>query len=226
MVVAFSILLSCSIGQNGGDWRNKAEEMVRKQIVWRGITDSAVIQVMKKTPRHLFVPPKLQDMAYEDTPLPIGYGQTISQPYIVALMTELLELKGTERVLEIGTGSGYQAAILAQLVDSVFTMEIVQSLCNEARKRLDSLGYQNVFVVCGDGYKGLPQYAPFDRIIVTAAPQEVPKALLDQLKVGGIMVIPVGTTDQVLLRIRKEDDSTYHYEEIALVRFVPMIEKE
>ncbi len=209
-----------------GAWREKAERMVKTQLVPRGITDSVVLQAMLNTPRHLFVPPKVRHLAYGDHPLPIGYGQTISQPYIVALMTQLLELKGNEKVLEIGTGSGYQAAILAQIVDSVYTIEIVKPLCEQARKRLDSMGYKNVVVVCGDGYKGLPQYAPFDRIIVTAAPPEVPKALLEQLKPGGIMVLPVGTTFQKLIRIHKKDDSTYVSEDIIPVRFVPMIKQE
>ncbi len=205
------------------NWKQEAKNMVNTQLIPRGITDSAVIKAMLNTPRHLFVPQNIRHLAYGDHPLPIGYGQTISQPYIVALMTQLLELQGNEKVLEIGTGSGYQAAILAQLVDSVYTIEIVKPLCEQARRRLDSMGYKNVIVVCGDGYKGLPQYAPFDRIIVTAAPPNVPEALLEQLKPGGIMVIPVGTTFQKLVRILKKDDSTYVYEDIIPVRFVPMV---
>ncbi len=197
--------------------------MVEQQLIPRGITDSAVLAVMATTPRHLFVPPELQPFAYADQPLPIGYGQTISQPYIVALMTQLLELTGKEKVLEIGTGSGYQAAILAPLADTVFTIEIIEPLCHQARHRLSSLGYTNVIVICGDGYQGLPQYAPYDRIIVTAAPPQIPPPLLQQLKAGGILVIPVGTTIQTLVRVRRINDSTYRSEEIIPVRFVPLI---
>ncbi len=230
LIIGVLLLLVSAAGftffqDNDHNWREKAQKMVNTQLVPRGITDSAVLQAILNTPRHLFVPTKVRHLAYGDHPLPIGYGQTISQPYIVALMTQLLELKGNEKVLEIGTGSGYQAAILAQIVDSVYTIEIVKPLCDQARKRLDSMGYENVVVVCGDGYKGLPQHAPFDRIIVTAAPPEVPQALLEQLRPGGIIVIPVGTTFQKLVRIRKKDDSTYVYEDVIPVRFVPMVKE-
>ncbi len=226
LLIAVSIAGFALFQDNTLNWKREAQKMVNTQLIPRGITDSAVLQAMLRTPRHLFVPPKVRYLAYGDHPLPIGYGQTISQPYIVALMTQLLELKGDEKVLEIGTGSGYQAAILAQIVDSVYTIEIVKPLCDQARKRLDSMGYKNVVIVCGDGYKGLPQYAPFDRIIVTAAPPQVPHALLKQLKTGGIMVIPVGTTFQKLIRIHKKDDSTYVYEDIIPVRFVPMVKEK
>ncbi len=197
--------------------------MVRTQIEARGVKDTAVLRVMRTTPRHLFVPAPYQRFAYEDRPLPIGYGQTISQPYIVAVMTELLELTGKEKVLEIGTGSGYQAAILSQLADTVYTIEIIPELCRRARYRLQMLGYDNVVVVCGDGYKGLPDYAPFDRIIVTAAPPKIPEALIRQLKPGGIMVLPVGEYFQRLVRIRKHEDGTIEKEVLFPVRFVPMV---
>ena len=160
---------------------------------------------MRNTPRHLFVPPALSSMAYDDYPLPIGKEQTISQPYIVALMTDLLELKGDEKILEIGTGSGYQAAVLSQLVDTVYSIEIVESLANNASKRLNTLDYKNILVKHGDGYEGWPSASPFDAIIVTAAPEKVPQTLINQLKVGGNIVIPVGDKWQELLLITKID---------------------
>jgi protein-L-isoaspartate(D-aspartate) O-methyltransferase len=163
-------------------WKKEAFQMVNHQLIPRGIQDARVLRVMGNTPRHLFVPEKFIDYAYEDGPLGIGEGQTISQPYIVALMTELVELKGHEKVLEIGTGSGYQAAILSQLVDTCYTIELIESLADEAHARLHRLGYHNVKGKCGDGYNGWPEHAPFDCIIVTAAPEEIPQELVDQLK--------------------------------------------
>ncbi|MCJ7802679.1 MAG: protein-L-isoaspartate(D-aspartate) O-methyltransferase, partial [Candidatus Marinimicrobia bacterium] len=173
--------------------------------------------------RHLFVPQALSTMAYDDYPLPIGEEQTISQPYIVALMTDLLDLKGNEKILEIGTGSGYQAAVLSQLVDSVYTIEIVESLANTAKKRLEKLNFKNVIVKHGDGYKGWPSVAPFDAIIVTAAPEQVPQTLIDQLKVGGCIVIPVGDKWQELQLITKTSSDEIKRKTVIPVRFVPMV---
>ena len=204
-------------------WADKANLMVKYQIEKRGITNTDVLQVMRNTPRHLFVPPALSTMAYDDYPLPIGEEQTISQPYIVALMTDLLDLKGNEKILEIGTGSGYQAAVLSQLVDSVYTIEIVESLANTAKKRLDNLNYKNVVVKHGDGYKGWPSLAPFDAIIVTAAPEKVPQTLIDQLKVGGCIVIPVGDKWQELQLITKSSSDKIKRKTVIPVRFVPMV---
>ena len=204
-------------------WSAKANSMVKYQIEKRGITNTDILQVMRNTPRHLFVPPALSTMAYDDYPLPIGKEQTISQPYIVALMTDLLKLNGDEKILEIGTGSGYQAAVLSQLVDSVYTIEIVESLANNAKKRLNNLNYTNVVVKHGDGYKGWPSLAPFDAIIVTAAPEKVPQTLIDQLKVGGNIVIPVGDKWQELQLITKIDKYKTKKKTVIPVRFVPMV---
>jgi protein-L-isoaspartate(D-aspartate) O-methyltransferase len=204
-------------------WSDKANSMVKYQIEKRGIKNADILQVMRVTPRHLFVPPALSKMAYDDYPLPIGEEQTISQPYIVALMTELLKLEGNEKILEIGTGSGYQAAVLSQLVDSVYTIEIVESLALNAQKRLENLNYDNVIVRHGDGYKGWPELAPFDAIIVTAAPEKVPQALIDQLKVGGCIVIPVGDKWQELQLISKTDKNKTKKKTVIPVRFVPMV---
>ncbi len=204
------------------DYTLLRKRMVEEQIIARGVSDSSVINAMLTVKRHLFVPEKLKSFAYEDHPLPIGCDQTISQPYIVALMTELLEVKKTHRVLEVGTGSGYQAAILSLLADSVFTIEIIPELAHSAEKRLDSLGYKNVLVKAGDGYKGWKEHAPFDGIIVTCAPKEVPPPLLEQLITGGKMVIPVGSYYQELLLITKDSSGTSE-KSIIPVRFVPMI---
>lgn len=198
--------------------------MVNQQIAARGITDERVLRVLNKVPRHKFVPEELLEHAYRDYPLPIGEDQTISQPYIVALMTELLDLNGEETVLEIGTGSGYQAAVLAELTKEVYTIEIIQSLADKARAILDSLDYDNIYVISGDGYNGLPDKAPFDCIIVTAAPREIPQPLLDQLKSGGRMVIPVGEIEQDLLLIEKSPDGILT-QAVIPVRFVPMTGK-
>lgn len=196
------------------------ERMVTEQIVARNVKDKKVLSAMLKVPRHEFVPENLKRFAYEDRPLPIGEDQTISQPYIVALMTELLALKGDERVLEIGTGSGYQAAILAEIAKEVYTIEIIPSLARSAEERLKRLGYKNIKVKIGDGYKGWEEYAPFDAIIVTAAPDHVPQPLVDQLKVGGRMVIPVGSMFQELKLITK--NGGIRERDIIPVRFVPM----
>ncbi len=196
-------------------------QMVEYQIRRRGVEDERVLQAMEKVPRHLFVPEHLREQAYADEPLPIGYGQTISQPYIVAYMTEQLKLQGDEQVLEIGTGSGYQAAILAELCDSVFTIEIVPELSRRAREVIHQLGYTNVQFRIGDGYRGWPEKAPFDAIIVTAAPDHVPQPLVEQLKIGGRMIIPVGDFYQDLYLITRTETGI-HKERKLPVRFVPM----
>jgi protein-L-isoaspartate(D-aspartate) O-methyltransferase len=199
--------------------------MVSRQIEARGIREQAVLQAMRATPRHLFVPEPQRNLAYEDHPLPIGHGQTISQPYIVAAMTELLELRKTDRVLEIGTGSGYQAAVLSPLAAEVYTIELVGPLAQSARAVLDQLGYRNVTVRHGDGYKGWPEKAPFDRIILTAAPPKIPEALIRQLKPGGRLVAPEGSTvlDQELVVIEKAGDGKIRRRSVFPVRFVPMV---
>jgi protein-L-isoaspartate(D-aspartate) O-methyltransferase len=198
-------------------------EMVDSQIRRRGVTDQDVLQAMETVPRHEFVPDNLKAQAYIDRPLPIGYGQTISQPYIVALMTELLELKNTDRVLEIGTGSGYQAAILGQIVAEVYTVEIIEPLALEARERLNKLDYSNVHSLHADGYYGWEEHAPYDAIIVTAAPDHIPPALVQQLEDGGHLVIPVGPPGgyQSLWRITKEGEQVKK-ENITSVIFVPL----
>ena len=206
-------------------WISRAEKMVETQIISRGVRDTDVIRVMKTTPRHLFVPEHLREQAYKDHPLPIGSGQTISQPYIVALMTEYLQLSGVERVLEIGTGSGYQAAILAQLVDSCYSIEVVKELAEESSERLKELGYHNAVVMWGDGYQGWPEHAPYDRIIITAAPETIPEKLVDQLASGGRMVLPVGGHFQELILITKNQKGIRR-KNIIPVRFVPMIHPE
>ena len=195
--------------------------MVREQIAGRGIQDPRVLAAMSRVPRHELVPENVRGQAYEDRPLPIGNDQTISQPFVVAYMTEQLQLRGGERVLEIGTGSGYQAAVLAEIAGEVYTIEIVEPLGVRARNDLQRLGYQNVHVRVGDGYRGWPELAPFDAIIVTAAPEHVPQPLIDQLAVGGRMVLPVGGLDQELLRIERREDGIQQ-ERLIDVRFVPM----
>jgi protein-L-isoaspartate(D-aspartate) O-methyltransferase len=195
--------------------------MVEQQIQKRGIRDARVLAAMRKVPRHRFVPVEVAAYAYEDEPLPIGHGQTISQPYIVAYMTEILRLKGGEKVLEIGTGSGYQAAILAEIVGDVYTVEIVKPLADRARASLDRLGYKNIHYFCGDGYSGWPSAAPFDAVIVTAAPAEVPLPLFEQLREGGRLVLPVGELWQELVVITKRGGKMERHSLIP-VRFVPL----
>jgi protein-L-isoaspartate(D-aspartate) O-methyltransferase len=216
------LLISYSFKDIKDIYEPSRKQMVEEQIIARGISDSLVINAMLTVKRHFFVPANLMQLAYNDRPLPIGHGQTISQPYIVAIMTELLEVKKTHRILEIGTGSGYQAAILSLLADSVFTIEIVEPLARSAKAKLKVLGYKNVIVKSGDGYKGWKEHAPFDGIIVTCAPDEIPPLLLDQLATGGRMVIPVGSYYQELFLITK-DSSGLSEQSIIPVRFVPMI---
>ncbi len=205
----------------GRDWESRRAEMVRAQIEARGVKDSDVLDSMRAVPRHLFVPDVYRDAAYNDSPLPIGQGQTISQPYIVALMTELLEVGDGSRVLEIGTGSGYQAAVLAEMGVEVYSIEIKTKLCESAAATLEGLGYETAHVRCGDGYGGWPENAPFDGIIVTAAPDRIPDPLLDQLADGARMVIPVGEFYQELKVITRNGDA-FQERSVIPVRFVPM----
>ncbi len=201
------------------------QAMIENQIIDRGVSDERVIKAMNDVPRHLFVKESLRDLAYADGPLPIGYNQTISQPYIVAYMTEILQPDTHHIVLEVGTGSGYQAAILSKLVNHVYSIEIIPELGKEATSRLDKLGYDNVTVKIGDGYNGWEEHAPFDRIIVTAAPEQIPKKLVDQLKSGGLMVLPVGKTSfgQDMRVVKKDRTGQVTTQETIPVRFVPMI---
>ncbi len=207
------------------EWKKEAGNMVNQQLTARGIADKNVLRAMGNTPRHLFVPENLRSEAYNDGPLPIGEGQTISQPFIVAIMTELLKLNGDEKVLEIGTGSGYQAAILAQLADTCYTIELVKKLADSSGALLKQLGYKNVIAKCDDGYKGWPEHAPFDRIIITAAPPEIPEKLVEQLKPDGIMVVPVGKNYQQLIVVTKTKKGI-RQENILPVRFVPMVKPD
>jgi protein-L-isoaspartate(D-aspartate) O-methyltransferase len=208
------------------EFRQDRLMMVDSQIARHrpAVRKGAVLEAMRQVPRHLFVPSNLQRVAYSDRPLPIGYGQTISQPYIVALMTETLEVEPGAKVLEVGTGSGYQAAVLSELTSNVFTMEIIRTLGEKARRRLQSLGYESVKVRIGDGYFGWPEEAPFDGIIVTAAAGHIPAPLIEQLRPGGRMVIPVGGIYQVqrLMVVTKDDQGRVQTQELLPVVFVPM----
>jgi protein-L-isoaspartate(D-aspartate) O-methyltransferase len=224
---------SCASGENKNDdslaaksrWESARKAMVDYQIIARGITEERLIAAMMKVERHLFVPEVYRQDAYADYPLPIGEEQTISQPFIVALMTNLLELDGNEKVLEIGTGSGYQAAILGELAKEVYTIEIVESLAKKAGKLLDSLEYTNIETLWGDGFAGWPDQAPFDAIIVTCAPPEIPQPLIDQLAEGGRLVIPVGEEDYQYLKLVEKIDGKPMIKNIIPVRFVPMTGK-
>jgi protein-L-isoaspartate(D-aspartate) O-methyltransferase len=227
-IITFYFLINQSAAKEGPDpaleasFKAKREGMLTTQIKARGINDSKVLQAMGKVERHRFVPAHLIGQAYGDYPLPIGQGQTISQPYIVALMTELLELKGNEKVLEIGTGSGYQAAVLAEIVKEVYTIEIVEPLARSAKERLQELGYKNIKVKAGDGYQGWAEAAPFEAILVTAAPDHIPEPLIKQLKEGGRMVLPVGSYPyQELKKIIKKSGRT-EVSNLLPVLFVPM----
>src|SRR5213592_4447305 len=204
------------------EFARERQRMVREQLVPRGIHERRVLAAMAKVPREEFVPPESRAASYEDGPLPIGYDQTISQPYIVAFMTEQLRLSPTDRVLEVGTGSGYQAAILAELAGEVYTIEIVAPLAQSAEAALQRLGYKNVHVKVGDGYKGWPEYAPFDAIIVTCAPDKVPQLLTDQLKESGRMIIPVGDRFAQQLYLLEKKNGQLKESVTLPVRFVPM----
>lgn len=201
--------------------------MVEKQLMARDITDASVLGAMRKVQRHLFVPGELRDQAYTDGPLPIGQGQTISQPYIVAYMTQALKLGSNDRVLEIGTGSGYQAAVLGEVVDSVYTIEIVENLGIMARERLKQLGYTNVVVKVGDGYHGWEEKGPFDAIMVTAGAPKIPQPLLDQLKDGGRLIIPLGPNNSIRqLVLARKKEGKIKTRSLMPVRFVPFTRKQ
>jgi protein-L-isoaspartate(D-aspartate) O-methyltransferase len=220
------IVMACAGADTNGQDNFQAlrERMVETQIRARDVRDADVLQAMGRVPRHLFVPDDVRPFAYDDRPLPIGRGQTISQPYIVAYMTEALQLAPAHTVLEIGTGSGYQAAILADIVKQVYSIEIVPDLAESARRALAQAGVRNVEVRTANGYLGWPDRAPFDRIIVTAAPPEIPQALVDQLAAGGIMVVPVGTSHQEIVVVTKTPAGVIQQRTIE-VRFVPMVSK-
>jgi protein-L-isoaspartate(D-aspartate) O-methyltransferase len=226
-LAAAAIALACSPAPQpsvGWDAARARESMVAAQIEERGVRDPRTLAAMRKVPRHLFVPPALEREAYADHPLPIGHAQTISQPYIVAFMTEALGLRGGEKVLEVGTGSGYQAAVLAEIAATVYTIEIVTPLADEARARLARLGYRNVQVRAGDGYQGWPEAAPFDAVMVTAAAPRVPEPLKQQLKDGGRLVIPVGEDYQELIVMTRRG-AEFPVQRLLPVRFVPMTGK-
>jgi protein-L-isoaspartate(D-aspartate) O-methyltransferase len=219
------VLLACAPPSAQVDYGQARERMVREQIDARGIDDPAVLEAMRSVPRHEYVPAQYRDLAYADRPLPIGLGQTISQPYIVALMTQLMEPQPGDRVLEVGTGSGYQAAVAAVIVDRVYSIELLPELATSAAGRLARLGVTNVEVRAGDGYLGWPEHAPFDGILVTAGAEHVPPPLVEQLAPGAKMIIPVdaGPEGQVLQVIEKRADGSIEVREVALVRFVPLL---
>jgi protein-L-isoaspartate(D-aspartate) O-methyltransferase len=207
------------------DYEKERKHMVESQLVRRGIEDKRVLDAMRQVPRHLFVPQDARGLAYSDGPLPIGQGQTISQPYIVALMTELLELTGQEKVLELGTGSGYQAAILSRLVGQVYSVERHAALAEQAERVLAQLGYDNVVISVGDGTLGWPEHSPYEAIIVTAAAPDVPQPLTDQLADGGRLVAPVGSRwSQVLAKVKRQGETLVR-EHLTAVAFVPLVGK-
>jgi protein-L-isoaspartate(D-aspartate) O-methyltransferase len=219
------MLAATACGQRptpASDFGAERQRMVQQQLMARGITDARVLAAMAKVPRQEFVPRELRVASYEDGPMPIGHSQTISQPYIVAFMTEQLRPKASDRVLEIGTGSGYQAAILAGLVKDVYTIEIIEALAKDAEATLQRLGYKNVHVRVGDGYRGWPEHAPFDAITVTCAPDHVPQPLIDQLKEGGRMIIPVGGFGNQELYLLEKKNGQLQRRSVLPVRFVPM----
>jgi protein-L-isoaspartate(D-aspartate) O-methyltransferase len=220
MRLAVALLAACSFAATQ-DYPAQRRRMVADQIEARGISDPRVLAAMRKVPREEFVPPDLRPLAHQDHPLPIEAGQTISQPYIVALMTELAAVRSGSRVLEVGTGSGYQAAVLAELGAEVWSIEIIDSLARSASERLRRLGYKSVHVRQGDGYRGWPEHAPFDAIVVTAAPSEIPPPLKEQLAIGGRLVIPVGSGDANLVLVTRTAQG-FASRAIAPVRFVPM----
>jgi protein-L-isoaspartate(D-aspartate) O-methyltransferase len=222
LAVALVMTTGINLYAEDNGFEIQRERMAREQLELRGIKDKAVLSAMRKVERQLFVPSDLAKFAYADGPLPIGYDQTISQPYIVAYMTEAAMLEPEDSVLEIGTGSGYQAAILAEIVSKVYTIEIIEPLAQSAKKRLKTLGYDNIKVKLGDGYKGWKEFAPYEVIIVTAAPPAIPDLLLGQLAIGGRMVIPIGSVYQELYLITRTETG-YDKQALLPVRFVPMV---
>ena len=219
------LALSTSQAGDHDPFVSKRRKMVDEQIIQRGVSDKKVIDAMLKVNRHLFVPEADRSFSYEDYPLSIGYGQTISQPYIVAFMTQAAHLMPSDKILEIGTGSGYQAAILAEMAREVYTIEIIKPLAESAEKRLKELGYKNIFVKPGDGYEGWKEYAPFDVILLTAAPSEIPEKLVAQLKEGGRMIAPIGSFFQELYLITKTSTGGLDKKRLLPVRFVPMVKE-
>jgi protein-L-isoaspartate(D-aspartate) O-methyltransferase len=222
LILSLLLLGAWASAGAGEEFGGARRRMVEEQLRARGVEDRRVLSAMEEVPRHLFVPEEVRDRAYSDHPLPIGAGQTISQPYIVGLMTQLLGVKPGDRILEIGTGSGYQAAVLSRVASEVYTIEIVRPLGEQAGRTLSRLGYSNVHTRIGDGYQGWPDAAPFDGIVVTAAPSEVPRPLLDQLAVGGNLVVPVGDSWQDLKVYTRQKDGSFHQRKVLPVRFVPM----
>jgi protein-L-isoaspartate(D-aspartate) O-methyltransferase len=220
------VAMACADAETSGQdtFHAMRERMVETQIVAREVRTESVVQAMRRVPRHLFVADDLRPFAYDDRPLSIGRGQTISQPYIVAYMTEALQLAPAHTVLEIGTGSGYQSAVLAEIVKQVYSTEIIPDLAERALRALAEAGIRNVEVRTANGYFGWPEHAPFDRIIVTAAPPEIPQALVDQLAIGGMMVVPVGTSHQEIVVVTKTPGGAAQKRTIE-VRFVPMVSK-
>ncbi|MGB4292403.1 MAG: protein-L-isoaspartate(D-aspartate) O-methyltransferase [Bacteroidales bacterium] len=225
--VFFILFISCTFSQDENKFAELRKEMVNKQIIANGIRNPQTIKAMLKVPRHLFVPKEYIHRAYEDTPLPIGYNQTISQPFIVAYMTELARPSKNKNVLEIGTGSGYQAAVLAEIVDTVYTIEIIPELAREAEDRLKRLGYKNIIVKTGDGYNGWKEHAPYDIIMVTAATDHIPQPLLDQLAENGRLIMPVGpqwSAQRLVLAVKK--NGKIERTQLAMVRFVPLLRSQ
>jgi protein-L-isoaspartate(D-aspartate) O-methyltransferase len=226
IVVAVTCVACGPASISAPDFAAHREQMVKEQIAARGVSDERVLNAMRSVPRHEFVSERYRNEAYEDHPLPIGYDQTISQPYVVALMTAQLRPQPNHRVLEIGTGSGYQAAVLSALVAEVYTIEIVEPLAKTAEATLQRLGYKNVHVKVGDGYKGWREHGPFDSIIVTCAPDHVPQPLIDQLKEGGRMVIPVGPPAAQELYVMQKSNGQLRQSVLVDVRFVPMVRSD
>jgi protein-L-isoaspartate(D-aspartate) O-methyltransferase len=222
IIIIISLIMGKYIFPQVDEYVAARNNMVRIQITDRGITNAATLKAMRKVPRHLFVSKEYESDAYGDYPLPIGYGQTISQPYIVAYMTEVVKPSGKKKTLEIGTGSGYQAAVLAEIADTVYTIEIIPELAGESSARLKKLGYRNIICKSGDGYNGWPEHAPFDIIVVTAAADEIPKPLVDQLAENGRLVIPVGepgAIQELMLLVKK--NGKIEKTRLTFVRFVP-----
>jgi len=220
IILTFAFIFSFQMDK----YQSLRQAMVKDQIVKRGIRNPLTIKAMEKVPRHLFVPPEYIDRAYEDYPLPIGHGQTISQPFIVAYMTEIAKPLKWKKVLEIGTGSGYQAAVLAEIVDTVYTIEIIPELSKQATERLKKMGYKNIFTKLGDGYKGWKEHAPYDIIMVTAADDHIPQPLIDQLAENGRLVMPIGSpssAQQLVLATKK--NGKLDTRKLAMVRFVPLL---
>lgn len=220
-----SFLFESPLASAGDSLPMIRRKMIESQIVARGIRDPRVLEAMQKVPRHEFVSGREKLLAYSDSPLPIGHQQTISQPYIVALMTQLLQVQPTDRVFEVGTGSGYQTAVLAEIAKEVYTIEIIEPLYKQAKNRFEKLGYKNVHIRLGDGTKGWPEASPFDKMIVTAAGLKIPETLVEQLKEGGRLIMPVGEKEQVLIVGEKHNGALTTYESIP-VRFVPLVEDQ